>query len=88
MSCKGCKTKIDASQFIRVNKCIIRTNTPNKNCPCEVCVIKPMCSDQCEDFYNLLVSIFKISLSYDYKSVSPDKPTAHLIYQPYYRRLF
>lgn len=92
MSCKGCRTNIDTSQFIRLNKCIIRTNAPKRKCSCEVCIIKPICCNQCKDFYNLLVSIFKITLSYDYKSVGPfpDQPqrNAHLLNKPYYRRIF
>ncbi len=87
MSCKGCRTKIDTSQFTRINKCIIKTNAPNRNCPCKVCVIKPMCCNQCEEFYKLLVSIFKIYLSYDYKSIGPSLDYAYHLRTPYYRRM-
>lgn len=85
MSCEGCKTKIDTKQFRGISKCVIKTNAPKRNCPCESCVVKPMCSRQCKPFYDLVASIFKMSLSYDYKAVNLHPNIIQD--KPYYDRL-
>ena len=90
MGCQGCKTKIDCTFYTRINKCIIKHNAPKRKCPCQSCVIKPMCRTQCKPFYNLAASIFKMKLSYDYKGVvqQPNvfngNPTTA---RPYYNRV-
>ena len=86
MGCEGCKTKIKTGQFRNINKCVIQTNAPKRNCPCESCIVKPMCSKQCKPFYDLVASIFKMSLSYDYKAVGPLADVLHTK-TPYYNRL-
>jgi hypothetical protein len=85
MNCKGCKTKINTIKFKNITTCIIETNAPKRKCPCELCVVKPMCSIQCKPFYDLVVSIFKMSISYDYKGVCKGSPNFRTLI-PYYNR--
>jgi len=87
MDCKGCKTKRDTKPFRTTNKCIIQTNAPKRHCPCGNCIVKPMCKNECELFHNLIVSIFRMSISYDYKSVDIMRPSDYYsMERPYYRR--
>ena len=85
MNCKGCRAETYTSQFKKISTCIIQANAPKRKCPCEFCIVKPMCSEQCKPFYDLVASIFKISLSYDYKSISkfPGNFTTEI---PFYNR--
>jgi len=71
--CRGCKTRSTLSHlqhdYYEVKRCLISHNSPKKikDCPCQKCIIAGMCEDQCEDFYNLLVSIYRMELFYNYK---------------------
>jgi len=89
MSCEGCKTKIDSQWYDLINKCIIKTNAPKRICPCQSCVIKPMCNRQCKEFYDLAESIFQIDLSYDYKGIvrNPSVYNGNIVRRPYYNRI-
>ena len=86
MNCKGCRTKIYTKKFKKITTCIIQANAPKRKCPCQVCIIKPMCSEQCKPFYDLIESIFKISISYNYKSEALS-PFPFAQNRPYYNRI-
>ena len=88
MGCEGCKTKIDFRDYTIIDKCIIKNNAPKRKCPCQPCVIKPMCNVQCKQFNDLVVSIFKIETSYDYKGLlkEPKSYNGNPVARPYYNR--
>jgi len=82
MDCKGCVTRREI-EFYEINKCVILNCSPKSDCPCQECMIKVICSKQCEAFVDLFYSIFKMPPSYDYKCVNHDNP---IIYYPFPRR--
>jgi len=90
--CKGCLTNIIARKHTKTNKCIIKTNAPKRTCPCQKCLVKTTCNDQCEEFKETVTTIFSFKLSYDYKAVV-DPPLYGLERQrgyfirPYYKRI-
>lgn len=65
--CIGCRTFEDLKE---IEKLCILSNAPKKmsKCPCRTCLLKSICKRGCNDFFELSDSIFKIKLSYDYKS--------------------
>lgn len=48
--CYGCKENHDTNTS---NYCIILYQGKNSKCPCAECIIKPMCSDYCDDWDKL-----------------------------------
>jgi len=59
--CNGCYTE----------RCIIAHNSPKrmKVCPCQICLIKVTCIEQCEKYKNLVIGLFPTSYA-DYKRMS------------------
>ena len=87
MNCKGCAT-VRLLECYEMDKCIIRNNAPKRNCPCETCLIKTTCFVQCDKFFDLIVSIFNMKPSYDYKNIDPTELESYYnSIIPYYRRL-
>jgi hypothetical protein len=71
MDCTGCRTKSLIENHYKIkSKCVIAKNSPNSFCPCEVCIVKTNCFNQCETFQKKVDSIFKIETSYDYKNIA------------------
>ena len=68
MNCKGCLTKNAMKEF-EPKKCLIVSNAPNRNCPCQTCLVKSMCTSQCQEYIDLINSIHQIDISYDYKYI-------------------
>ena len=88
MDCKGCRTSLNIKKYYITKKCIIVNNSPQRNCPCQRCLVKSSCKVQCEDFINLIKSIhaFK-TISYNYKNIQAGSygfPTIN----PAYERVF
>ena len=88
MKCEGCKTKRDIYKSTGVEnmQCILKTNAPKRCCPCSNCIVKPMCTMQCDRFKSVLQSIFELPLSYNYKSIHP--PQHAWANRVYYSRIF
>ena len=84
MDCKGCRTAVNIKKYYWTKLCIIVNNAPKRNCPCQQCLVKTSCTVQCKDFVNLIKSIHKIGVSYNYKGIQADSygfPTMHPTYQ-------
>jgi hypothetical protein len=92
IKCRGCLTSIIARSHTQTKKCVIKNNAPKKKCPCQKCLVKTTCGNQCEEFEATVKSIFNFKLSYDYKAII-DPPLYGLERQrgvfirPYYKRL-
>lgn len=58
--CEGCYTQ----------RCILAHNSPKrmKICPCQICLIKMTCIEQCDKYKNLVVGLYPTVYS-DYKKV-------------------
>jgi hypothetical protein len=59
-TCSECKT---------FPYCVVLHNSGfrYKSCPCINCIVKVMCSKQCEKFKNEVSQIFKLKIETDYK---------------------
>lgn len=69
MNCKGCRTEGLIEEHSVTKACVVKQNAPKRNCPCEDCIVKTACFNQCDKFQSLVRSIFNLPLSYDYKYV-------------------
>ncbi len=87
MKCKGCMTSTKL-RIYDLNKCVIKNNSPKKSCPCYKCLVKTSCSVQCQDFKDVIKSIFNIKMGYNYKGVVSDTfPHINSHARPYYHRI-
>lgn len=53
--CEGCYTKSKAEEIGVNDACGIITVSKEYQCPCQHCLIKPMCKTQCATFLIFLV---------------------------------
>ncbi len=83
MNCKGCATARDLAKYEETKQCVIINNSPERNCPCQECLVKAICVLHCEKFKKLFFMIFGIEPSYDYKCINHEQP----MFKPYYKIL-
>ena len=87
MNCKGCMSNIKIRKLTN-KECLIIRCAPKRKCPCQRCLVKCSCSVQCEDFINLLKSIFKFkTIGYDYKCIQANSYGFSTL-NPTYRRIY